>query len=275
MSRGTRHDNGSVVMEFLMVLPIYFALMGGTFWIGELFIARDDLLISDRVASNHWGVRHDREFDKRNPNDKTMLERLNLRLFEIGTRGSLTESPIVYNVLQTRALAEPYSWAQTVGGKVTLNVPQPTWTHSWLHGYDDIWGETLAGVRKSSTVQDAISMLCTMTDEFVGMGLHSRVSEYDFLNVSLMRTKCSETAYRAFTPAQICHECGSYGGSLHIGVPVKDAVWYKNVYDEKFPYHDMADLNNLMNDGNRDDGKCDAHTHRDYFRFPSYVLWSQ
>ena len=133
-----------------MVLPIYFALIGGTFWIGELLLGRHNLLVSDRLASNHWGVRHDRENDKRNPNDKTMLYRLNVWLFDVLSK-DLGNTPIASRVVQTRALRNKYAWAQTTGGKVSLWVPQPSWIKSWLHGYDDTWEETLEGARASQS----------------------------------------------------------------------------------------------------------------------------
>ena len=278
MRHFARLDRGSVVMEFLMVLPIYFALIGGTFWVGELFIARDNVLVSDRLASNHWGGRHDRDNDRRNQNDNMMLTRLNLWSYNFINGGAVGDSPIVVGVKQTRALVNQYAWAQVVGGKVSLYVPQPSWTRGWLHGYDDIWEETLAGVRQSSSFQDAINLICSLPDDVFGM--NSRVSTRNFLNVSLMRTKGGEKSYRAFKPAQLCHECNgqslnAFGKRICVGIPVMNAIWYEKVYDEKYPYHRLEDLDNRMSEGARDDAVASPPDQKDYARFPSYVLWSQ
>jgi len=267
------NDRGSVIMEFLMVLPIYFALMGGTFWIGELLLGRDDLLFSDRLAAVHWGVRHDRDSDKRNQNDHTMFTRQNMWLYWNSVSKALS-------VTQTRALRKNYVWAQTVGGNVSLYVPQPPWVQSWLHGHDEIWEKTLDGARTPQALANAYNLICSIPNYDV-IGMHSRKSEYNFLSVCLMRTKASEYSYRSFTPAQLCHECGGMGSisilgkRICLGVPVMDAVWYEKVYQEKYPYHDEDDLNDRMSESERDDAKPSTHDHNDYPRFPSYVLWSQ
>ena len=60
-----------------------------------------------------------------------------------------------------------------------------------------------------------------------------------------------------------------------MGVPVVDSIWYDKNFDEKFPYHNIKDLERNMSENERDDASITPHDHEDYIRFPSYVHWSQ
>ena len=274
---GSSRDNGSILLEFLLVMPIYFALIGGTFWIGDLQLNRDNLLISDRLAAGHWGGRHDWDNDKRSPNDDTMRFRLNLWLFDILNQ-SIGDSAIVTGVEQSRYLQHAkYSWSQTVGSKTSLWVPLPSWTESWLRGNDESWSNALK--KAGTTAVTSVAQLTSLIPDDV-VGMNARVSEYDFLNVSLMRTKKGETGYRSWKPAKLCHECFSTSCnnlSCPGGVPVIKAVWYKRVYSEEYPLHSPDGLKQKMNSGNTDSERanCGSNDHSDYARFPTYVLWGQ
>lgn len=257
-------NNGSIVLEFLLVMPIYFALIGGTFWIGDLLLNRDNLLISDRLATGHWGGRHDWDNDKRKQNDDTMRSRLNFRLFDIMNQ-SPGNSPIVTNVVQSRVLQDTnYSWSQTVGSKTSLWAPQPSWTRGWLHGNDTAWRKTIQGTA-SVLVTNVTSMLQQLPTDIIGM--NARISEYNFLNVSLMRTKKGEDGYRSWKPASLCHEDG---------IPVINAVWYTKVYAEEYPLHSLDKLKQEMLPENTDsEADYGENGQSDYARFPTYVLWGQ
>ena len=262
-------------MEFLLIMPIYFVLIGGTFWIGELLLSRDNLLIADRLSTGHWGGRHDWNKDQRNPNDGTMQNRLNLWLFDMLNR-SVGNSAIVTEVKQGRVMRHPkYSWSQTVGSRTSIWQPQPEWTAGWLHGKDDSWRDAVERARNVTATNVAPPAL--LDDVF---GMNANISEYDFLNVSLMRTKLGETGYRSWKPAKLCHECTRNSCSKWTcmgGIPVFDSVWYEKVYEEKFPLHSPSDLKNSLSSKNADGSKadCGENDHSDYTRFPTFILWGQ
>lgn len=266
-------NNGSIILEFLLVMPIYFVLIGGTFWIGELLLNRDNLLIADRLATGHWGNRHDWDNDKRKPNDNTIMNRLNMFLFDVFNQ-NIGDSSIVSEVIQSRAMQHNrYSWSQTIGSKTSLFALQPSWTRGWLHNSDTPWN-------KKSNRSSFMSVSNTITAQEDVFGLNARISEYNFLNVSLMRTKQGETAYRSWAPARLCHECfqTSCNGYTCIGgIPIANAVWFEKVYKEEYPIHSLDDLKQKMSPQNEDSqtANCGKNKQEDYARFPTYFLWSQ
>jgi len=50
-------EAGTILLETLLVLPIYMVLLGGIFWIGELAFTRHTLLSADRLAAWSMGNR--------------------------------------------------------------------------------------------------------------------------------------------------------------------------------------------------------------------------
>lgn len=49
--------HGSVLMEFVIVAPLYFALLGGLFFVGELMLNRFRLMVGDHVGTWLAGTR--------------------------------------------------------------------------------------------------------------------------------------------------------------------------------------------------------------------------
>ena len=269
--RNLFRNNGSIIMEFLLVMPIYFVMIGGIFWIGELLLNRSNLLVADRLAVGHWGTRHDWDNDKRKRDDNTMLMRLNIYLFD--TLNRLSETAFVTDVVQSRAMCHnDFSWTQTVGGKTSLFATQPSWTLHWLKQGEDKWrAELQSSQLLPVSMKNASGNISDM---------NANISEYNFLNVSLMRTKLGETAYRSWKPGRLCHECfqkSCNGYTCIAGIPVGDAVWFRGVYREEFPPFSLDELKQKMLPQNEDSERanCGKNKHEDYARFPTYFLWSQ
>ena len=176
-------SKGSIMMEFLLVMPIYFVLFGGTFWIGELFIHRQKLLQLDRNAAIHAGLRHNR--------GSMAMTTLGLYFFGIPADA---DSPTLMDGKQMRALKtdkDQYPWAMAVGGKASMRAPMPPWTKGWLN-VETLWN----------------SLTLTLTEIQVTMQPLTSNNEttYNFLSAALMRTKGSEQGYRSWHPRQICDE---------------------------------------------------------------------
>ncbi|MDT8389374.1 MAG: TadE/TadG family type IV pilus assembly protein [Lentisphaeria bacterium] len=51
-------ESGSVLLETIMVIPLFVVLIGGIFWIGELMLAKHKLVNADRFAAWTAGNRH-------------------------------------------------------------------------------------------------------------------------------------------------------------------------------------------------------------------------
>ena len=231
------------MMEFLLVMPIYFVLFGGTFWIGELFIHRQKLLQLDRNAAIHAGLRHNR--------GSMAMTTLGLYFFGIPADA---DSPTLIDGKQMRALKtdkDQYPWAMAVGGKASMRAPMPPWTKGWLN-VETLWN----------------SLTLTLTEIQVTMQPLTSNNEttYNFLSAALMRTKGSEQGYRSWHPRQVCDE-----GAL----PVMSAVWYEKVYNADDPYKTVQQYRNNLSSLQDDTSKPSPPNRKDYERFWMYWTWSQ
>jgi len=241
-----KSSKGSVMMEFLLVMPIYFALFGGTFWIGELFMHRQKLLQLDRNSAIHAGIRHDRG----------SLSVMSLGPWFFGDPAPVGDfvPPTLTEAKQMRALKtdqDRYPWAMAVGGKATMLAPTPPWTKGWLM-VETLWN----------------SMILTVTELQVSMQPLTSNNEttYNFLSAALMRTKGSEQGYRSWHPRQIADE-----GSI----PVTSAVWYEKVYNADDPFKTVQQYRSNLSDLQNDTDAPTAPNRRDYERFWVYWIWSQ
>jgi len=236
-------SKGSIMMEFLLVMPIYFVLFGGTFWIGELFMHRQKLLQLDRNASFHAGIRHDRG----------SLVVMSLGIYFFGVPFDF-DSPTLTDARQMRALKtdkDQYPWAMAVGGKASMRAPLPPWTKGWLN-VETLWN----------------SMILTMTEFQVTTTPLTSNNEttYNFLSAALMRTKGSEQGYRSWHPRQLCDE----------GTPTAlSAVWYTKVYNADDPYKTVQQYRSNLSSLQDDTSKPSPPNRKDYERFWVYWAWSQ
>lgn len=236
-------SRGSIMMEFLLVMPIYFVLFGGTFWIGELFLHRQKLLQLDRNAAYHAGIRHDRG----------SISMSTLGLFYFGLPTGF-DSPTLIEGKQMRALKtdkDEYPWAMAVGGKSSMRAPLPPWTKGWLN-VETLWN----------------SMTLQMTEiqvETTPLTANNEMT-YNFLHAALMRTKGSERDYRTWHARQICDEGG---------LPVFSAVWNEKVYQADDPFKTVQQFRSNLNSLENDTSAPTAPTRRDYERYNMYWRWSQ
>ena len=236
-------SKGSIMMEFLLVMPIYFVLFGGTFWIGELFIHRQKLLQLDRNAAIHAGLRHNRG----------SMAMTTLGVYFFGTPSG-ADSPTLIAGKQTRALKtdkDQYPWAMAVGGKASMRAPMPPWTKGWLN-VETLWNSlTLTLTEIQVTLQPLTS---------------NNETTYNFLSAALMRTKGSEQGYRSWHPRQICDEGA---------VTVTSAVWNEKVYNADDPYKTVQQYRSNLSGPQDDTSKPSPPTRKDYERFWVYWHWSQ
>jgi hypothetical protein len=238
-----KSSTGSVMMEFLLVMPIYFALFGGTFWIGELFMHRQKLLQLDRNASFHAGIRHDRG----------SLSVMSLGRYFFGDPAGF-DSPTLTDARQTRALKtdkDQYPWAMAVGGKATMRAPTPPWTKGWMK-VETLWNSLIL----TTTELQISTQPLTANNE----------TTYNFLSAALMRTKGSEQGYRSWEPRQIADE-----GAM----PVTSAVWNEKVYQADDPFKTVQQYRSNLSSLQNDTAKPSPPTRRDYERYEMYWTWSQ
>jgi hypothetical protein len=120
-------------METVMAIPLFLVLFGGIFWVGDLILARDKLVVADRYAAWNAGNRH--------------------RLDKGGIQGEIQDNFFDPNRVGDQPVegidyeAGPLDfWSTPFGATVRLKVVMPIWTRGWLSSSD--WaGEGWTGAR--------------------------------------------------------------------------------------------------------------------------------
>ena len=126
-----RDDAGSVLLETILVIPLYMVLIGGIMWLGDLILARERLVISDRYAA--WNIG--------NRNSPRTLGGVRAKIqsifFNPGHKGYENVDGA------TGGTARPRRWWAQRYARITLAIEAPSWTKPWLSFGDIFWGATL------------------------------------------------------------------------------------------------------------------------------------
>ena len=163
-----RGRGGSVLMEFVLVLPVYIAVMGGTLWLGLRSLDAINLRSSD-----HWSVwSAGNRFQNRLP-------------AAVALRGMFPRSK-VSSVKVDRRLEDEHSYIQFIGGKTTIYQTRPDYIDNWMKMPYTV---TASDPPVRMRVPEA-----TMTSSRYG-------SKYT--QCIIMRTKASRTAKRNWHPSLI------------------------------------------------------------------------
>ena len=107
-----------MLMETVIAIPLYMIVLGGIFWVGDLMVTRQQLVIADRYVAWNKGLRYD---DKGKVDAGTVHQ-----LFFAEANGS----PSQYHVPEaTEALIlQEFDWSHEAIGQVTLKMEMPEWT---------------------------------------------------------------------------------------------------------------------------------------------------
>jgi hypothetical protein len=109
---------GSIMMETVLAIPLFMILLGGTFWIGELMIARQKLVICDRYIAWNKGLRYD---------DRGQIDSATVRrLFFTEPDGTVLQNHRVTSARGT--IADSFDWSHAAEGQARLDVEMPDWT---------------------------------------------------------------------------------------------------------------------------------------------------
>ena len=124
IDRKSRSRQGSVLMEFVMVLPVYVAVMGGILWIGMRSLDAINLRVSD-----HWAVwSAGNRFQTRVPAMAAL-------------RGLFPRSKTVTTSV-TRRLEDEHGYLQFIASKTTLLQTRPDYIDNWLNMPYSVTGKT-------------------------------------------------------------------------------------------------------------------------------------
>ena len=106
---------GSVLMEFVLVLPIYMATIGGILWLGMKSLDAVNLR-----AADHWGV-------------WMAGNRFSTRLPAITALQEMFPRTTLITTSQERALTGEHSFLQFIGSKTTLYETRPGFLDNWIN----------------------------------------------------------------------------------------------------------------------------------------------
>jgi TadE-like protein. len=233
-----RQAAGSVLMEFVLVVPIYLLLFGGVFWIGELFQAQFMRQNSMRSTAWSYGLRENRP--------SSVLGLLTRR----DVNNWIPETAFGNAVKQGRYLANTsQSWLQVAGGSFSLDYRPPAWTKGWFES-----GQALMSMEIQSGA---------MAERLEGGAVYE--------HIVVMRTKGGD-AVNSIRRKWTAH------GSPHLGdkgtSPAVNAEWRKVVTpflggNEPYPYD-----NGHPSLGSGTDGFLySVPQNTDYMRFPILYTW--
>jgi hypothetical protein len=104
-------------METVIVIPLYMILLGGIFWIGDLIVTRQQLVVAERYVAWNTGLRY---ADKGQTDAGTLH-----RLFFADADG--TPNPWHRPTASDGKIDKAYDWSHAASGQVKLSVNLPDW----------------------------------------------------------------------------------------------------------------------------------------------------
>jgi len=139
MARGG--DGGSILMEFVLVAPIYLLLFGGIFWIGELAISQHYRLNSTRSTAWGFGERHHRPSS--GAQVSALLQNRNVNNWNLDTTFENAVQQGRYLGRFWKQRENELNWLQVVGGTFNVNYKPSAWTRGWFNSGRVIQGEAI------------------------------------------------------------------------------------------------------------------------------------
>lgn len=149
-------DRGSILMETVLVIPLYLVVLSGIFWVGDLALLRSKSTFFDRFAAWSSGNRF---ANTSQSGIKSDLEQSFLQASRVGDQ----------HVDKVNTAKRPSSvWSAIAGAAATVSVEPPVWTRGWR--------------------QAGVTMMESNAAELRRTSFRSREVDDSFLHRALMRT---------------------------------------------------------------------------------------
>ena len=137
-----RFSRGSVLMEFIIVIPIYLVLFGGLFETGDMLLNSLRIPSSERTAA----------FDVAQSSDGWTAVRA--RLFPFPYDDGLPASPSSSSYYSDTQVRGP--WTLRSATKVRYSYKAPAWTHGWLACTDSFFDNVFGDDELEGPIDDII-----------------------------------------------------------------------------------------------------------------------
>lgn len=113
-----RKEDGSVLLETVIAIPLFMLLIGGTIWIGQLSYDKQKLVVADRYVAWNVGNRANPSF-----RESDVQKDVHEKFF-----ASLETEQVTID----RPIGKKDRWGHEAWGGVELDVTMPVWTYGFL-----------------------------------------------------------------------------------------------------------------------------------------------
>lgn len=120
MGRKEKKERGSILMETVLVIPLYLALLSGIFWTGDLALLRSKSTFFDRFAA--WGSGNRHEILSSGAS-RSLLNGHFLRFENVGQQS--------VDSIQTAESPSGNAWTFIAGAFTVVGIEPPVWTDAW------------------------------------------------------------------------------------------------------------------------------------------------
>ena len=135
--KNVKTRQGAILLETLIVLPVYMVLIGGIMWIGDLSLAKQQCIIADRYGAWNLGNMHRGSYSR-------LGKDLQERFFPTKAHPHQTST------LSPSGPANKNRWWNAAYARARLQMSMPVWTRGWL--------STASEVHLGETVEEQLSV---------------------------------------------------------------------------------------------------------------------
>ena len=252
--KANRHNRGSVLMEFIIVFPIYLVLFGGVFMIGDMAIKTTRLAESDRTRAF--------DLEASSEGDRTISDGWNQitdLLFPVTVINEDDAHEENYRYYANPGFKGP--WTVAVGAKVRNEYKLAPWTRGWL-AYPDWFFAT--ATKTAQADGDFGTLLADSKIQMFAKDINGAkyYNYYTYRRARIYTDDQLAKLYRAM-PANL-----EEAGRLVDGAADSDTTSWKVMVNEDQP--SIGD-----DTGNSWDGSIPTLSNREYQRYDQFMAWSE
>lgn len=115
-----KNDHGSILMETVLVIPLYLAFLSGVFWLGDLALLRSKSTFFDRLAA--WGSGN-RQQPFNSQSAAAFIQSNFLRFQDVGQQG--------VSSLRLDRMPGNDEWSALYSSTADVSINPPPWTDGW------------------------------------------------------------------------------------------------------------------------------------------------
>ena len=248
MSCSTDSRRGSILMEFVLVLPIYLALLGGLFLVGDMGLNAIRISIADNDLAMDAGDREGYSFEP--------FKELQMR----------DERSKVLSASRTYRVDESFNgaWSWQAAGRASFAYKLPSWGGGLISYPYLRYGDVTSGGGVLGALVGGGSVVFHSKDYSLG----NTVRAYNYYTLKRTDIARDPNAYRNWDSQGNTSE--SWLTDSVDGIQ----YWYTYVYGEEYADSDPCNLDSASTQG-KDSLPGAPGGRKEYERFSTFITWSQ